>query len=165
MTVYRSSDGGDTWAKSATGARYWPVGAQGGSVVRDIAGTSRLGCRVAALSALCAADARVLCRSGELRGTATAGETWMSLGSLRGAVDVQYTGYSDAWANGRAISTAGDCCAAVFETTHGGATWVRKGWLAGGVPQGVAVSEGVVTVQLGGDVQVSEDGGDSWSRR
>lgn len=159
LMAYTSDDGGDSWHGSRHSDPYWHLSLGSPDTVHAPGGEVEPGCDVEALLPLTEAGARVLCSTDELRGTADAGAEWASLGSLEGAVGVYYVDTGIAWA----VGTSDECDAAVYRTSDGGAQWRERACLDGDPPQAVSVSVGVVTIQTGGEIQTSDDGGESWS--
>jgi len=159
LTAYTSDDGGATWRGSRRSDAFWHLSLGAASTVHAPGGEVEPGCDVEALLPLTEAGARVLCTTDELRGTADAGAHWTSLGALEGATGVYYVDTGIAWA----VGTSDECDAAVYRTHDGGAQWSPRACIDGdAAPQAVSVSVGVVTVQAGGDIQTSDDGGESW---
>lgn len=155
--AYTSTDGGESWDDADPGL-YWQLDAEQDAALRSPSRPGDPGCRVQTLSPLSPSGARVLCASGELRGTATAGASWVQLGSLPGAVGVSYTSAADAYA----IGTTDECPAAVFGTADGGSVWDELACLDGEEPQAVSVAGGTVTALVDGAAQQSTDGGQTW---
>ena len=159
LVAYTSSDGGASWDRQHQGGAYWHLSLGVAEAVHAPGGDVDPGCEVKALLPLSEGNARVLCSTGELRGTDDAGRHWVSLGALEGAVGAYYVDTSDAWA----VASSDACDAAVFRTADGGAQWNQRACIDGDPPQAVSASSGVVTVQAGGDIQTSDDRGESWS--
>lgn len=159
LMAYVSHDGGDNWDATASSGDYWHLDLYAASVVRAPGRDAQPGCVVRALAPLTESGARVLCADGELRGTSNAGTSWVGLGALDGAVDVYYVDTGTGWA----VGTAADCDAAVYQTSDGGANWDQQACLGGGEPQAASMSGGVVTVEVGGTIHTSDDGGGSWT--
>ncbi|MDQ3422930.1 MAG: hypothetical protein M3510_05970 [Actinomycetota bacterium] len=163
LTVYQSSDAGETWTASAGTYGAWHLSAGGGRKVHAPVGPVTIGCRVASLSVITDSAARVLCAEGDLQGTANGGFEWVSLGALDGAVDIAYVTPVEAWA----VAASGDCSAAVARTVDGGTEWEQTACIDEGgegvEPQAVASAGGVVLVQAGGRVLSSDDGGRSFT--
>jgi len=159
LSAYVSSDGGETWAETQQSGEYWQLSPESPEAVRSPVRRTEPGCEVLALSSFTEVSARVLCTDGELRGTADAGANWAGLGDLDGAVSVYYEGPGDAWA----VAVTDDCPAAVYSTADGGADWEEQSCLEDGDGQAIAVTNGVITVHLGGQVTTSDDDGASWT--
>ncbi len=157
--AYTSSDGGLSWTASAGTGPYWRLRATDDSTVRSPARVGDPGCDVLALAPLTESGARVLCTTGELRGTANAGTSWVLLGNLPGAVGVYYVDAAAAYALGESQG----CPAAVFATSDGGSSWDELTCLDGDEPQAISAAGSVVTAMVDGKVQQSSDGGQTWS--
>ena len=159
--VYRSDDGGQSWAASPGASDVWHLSLTDVDSVHAPTGRVATGCEVRALSTVGKAVARVLCNDDALRGTADGGVTWVLLGELGGAVDVAYTTTADAWA----LATTADCAAATWRTEDGGVDWRQTGCVAAGAdPQALSAAGDLQAVQVGGRMLVSTDQGRTFAR-
>src|SRR3954447_5815674 len=157
--VYSSDDGGRTWARSVGDAGQWHL--NGDPTARSVVsptGRRHTPCVPRSLSPLDATAARVLCEDGVVLGTEDVGATWITLGTLPGAVDIRYT----APAAGVALATLPKCPAAAMQTSDGGATWQRLACLPGRRPRAVAAQGSVMAAQVGSRLYVSTDSGSHW---
>ena len=160
LIAYTSDDGGASWHGSRRSGAFWHLSLGSADAVHAPGGEVEPGCDVEVLLPLTEAGAPGCCAPptscAERR---TPGATGRASAALEGATGVYYVDTGIAWA----VGTSDECDAAVYRTGDGGAQWNQRACIDGDPPQAVSVSVGVVTVQAGGDIQTSDDGGESWS--
>lgn len=159
--MYRSDDGGLTWADSPDTEGMWHLIPANGTSVHAPQGDVDAGCTVASLSPVSESNARVLCDEGTIAGTANGGTDWVVLGRLTGAVAVSFSTTGDALG----LVTEPGCPARVYTTSDGGATWAPTACLAGEPAQAISVTNGRAVAQAGGILFASSDAGATWRSR
>ena len=158
-SVYRSDDAGESWQASPGASDVWHLSITDAASVHSPLGRVPTGCEVRALSPTAQSMARVLCNDGAMRGSADGGAQWMLLGSLEGAVDIEYATAADAWA----LATTDACAATMLRTADGGVDWERTGCVADdGDPQALSRAGDLLVAQVGGRVLVSADEGETF---
>ena len=158
LATYSSDDRGKTWTPSPGTDGAWHLAPAASTVVHAPTGSVQPGCDVVALAALNESAARVLCADGTVQGTSDGGEGWQELGSLEGAVDLDFTDAATAWA----VGATDDCATAVYKTVDAGIDWEQLGCLDDGAPEAISADRAGVTVQAGGTVLTSTDDGETW---
>jgi photosystem II stability/assembly factor-like uncharacterized protein len=101
----------------------------------------------------------VLCGSGQVLGTQDAGQSWVALGRLDGAVDIRFTSPGV----GVGLARESGCPAAVLRTTDGGTSWKRLACLTGRTPRAIGAQGDLVAAQVGDRLYSSSDAGVTWS--
>ncbi len=159
VSRFTSQDGGDSWTRTAGAGPTWhlsPVSSP--DTVASPAGPRTPPCTPAAVSTVNDTLVRLLCDDGKVLGTDDTGKTWVTLGSLPGAVDIRFTSAGV----GVALAKQKGCAAAVMQSVDGGAGWDRLGCLPGAEPLAIGSQGSTIAAQVGDNLYVSTDGGKSW---
>ena len=117
VSRFTSQDGGDSWTRTAGAGPTWhlsPVSSP--DTVASPAGPRTPPCTPAAVSTVNDTLVRLLCDDGKVLGTDDTGNTWVTLGSLPGAVDIRFTSAGV----GVALAKQKGCAAAVMQSVDGG---------------------------------------------
>jgi hypothetical protein len=156
---WTSENSGRSWQQSVGAGGSWHLTPRTGErAVYAPDGRRETPCVPIGLSTVGVDVVRLLCRSGQVLATADSGQTWLTLGRLDGAVSIRYTSP----AVGVALARAKGCASAVMETFDGGVDWSRQVCLEGKDPQVIGADGDFVAAQVGADLAVSRDRGDSW---
>jgi photosystem II stability/assembly factor-like uncharacterized protein len=159
VSRFSSTDGGGSWTRAAGGGSTWHLDpAADSDTVASPAGSRTAPCAPVALSTLQESLVRLLCDDGKVLGTDDSGDTWVTLGSLPGAVDIRFTSAGV----GVALAKQEGCPAAVMQSVDGGARWTRLGCLPGAEPRAIGSMGSTIAAQVGDQLYVSSDGGKSW---
>jgi hypothetical protein len=159
--TFTSDDDGATWSTASDGGAGWHVvAAPRKKLLVSPAGRRATPCAPEDIAPIDDRAARLLCRDGRVEGTGDGGDSWVLLGSLDGAVDLSFEGVGD----GVALAKQDGCPAAVMTTADGGTTWTQAACLQGGRPRAIASSGETEVAQAGDVLQLSTDGGRTWTR-
>ena len=154
---YTTTDGGGTWKQEAGPLTEWYVDPKSGGVVSPTAPTDA-GCTkgVALLAPVTNKTAKVFCSTGTIRGTADGGLTWITVGKLKNASAVVFTGAQTGYA---AVANK-SCKSRVYATANGGLTWTPRGCIVKGyvVPGLTGTAKGLVAAGPSGARQSADDG-------
>lgn len=159
--TYETTDGGRTWRLLREPPAFWAVvpRAREVSTPRGVVGVP---CRPRRASGVDAEVARVWCADGKILGTSSAGAEWVTLGRVKGAESVVFT----APETGYALVAGRECDGlGVTVTNDGGSTWRGEHCSPVEPPATLAAADDTVMVVGGDAVEVSADGGRSWTLR
>ena len=159
VSTNRTSNGGKDW-ESAEGANLWRLAGRGEGVVISPNGEVDAGCTALSVSPISEQNARVLCDSGEIRGTDDTGETWISMGTYPGATAGVFPSIGEAFV----VAKDTDCEARVFRSGDGGGTWNPLGCAGDESAKAFASNGDTFAAIVGKDVAVSTDGGTTWGK-
>lgn len=155
---YASEDGGESWERADVEFD-WYVTADGQSVTSPDR-TSSPDCVPIWLDSADEANAKVVCKSGSLRGTSDAGATWTVLGELDGMRAASFAGLR----TGVAIAPRDDCKTQAFRSIDGGASWTPVACVDKEAEAEALV--GGASQMIAGDASrtwISDDLGEEWN--
>lgn len=153
-----SSDDGQSWRDAGLAERwYLSPDAEAEQVVGPQL-LSQVGCVPAAVSGISRKRAAVGCDDGRIQVTSDAGDSWSTSATLPGLVSLDFTSAR----RGAALVASADCPAEVLSTGDRGATWSALTCLPSGEAQAIAMTGHTITAQVGGEVWISDDAGESW---
>lgn len=155
---FESNDGGESW-KRADVSFDWYIAPNGKSVTSPDR-TSSPDCEPISLDFTDDVNAKIVCKSGSLKGTSNAGATWTAIGNLSNMRSAAFVGLR----TGVAIAGTKDCKSRAYRSEDGGVSWdavdcidekAEAQVLIGGAKKMYAAD--------GSRTWISEDLGDKWS--
>ena len=159
VSTNNTSNGGKDW-QSAEGDNLWRLAGRGEGIVISPNGEVDAGCTALSVSPISVQNARVLCDSGEIKGTDDTGETWISMGTYAGATAGVFPSIGEAFV----VAQDTDCAARVFRSGDGGGSWNPLGCAGDESAKAFASNGDTFAAIVGQDVAVSTDGGTTWDK-
>ncbi len=158
-SVERSGDTGASWIHSqGTAGAYHLSASENPSLVHAPGGRVTVGCATVGIAALDTEVAFVGCDDGTIRRTGDGGQTFESVGHVDGLVSLTFR---DAQ-TGFALASQSGCQATALRTDDAGKTWKFAACVRLDIPKAIATNADKLVAQVGADILVSDDDGQTW---
>jgi hypothetical protein len=154
---YVSNNRGGDWRKRPADG-HWSRGSERRQVLSPN-GPIDVPCAPVDMSSVRDDYVRVLCPDGRVLRTWD-DQNWTVASTIEGAQAIRFP-VPDI---GYALASDGDCTSAVMQTTDSGVSWNQIACLEGEPPRAITGQDGRYVAQAGDVLQVSTDGGVTWSR-
>ena len=159
VSTQTSTNAGKDW-ESSEGDNLWRLAGRGVGVVISPSGEVDAGCTALSVSPISTQNARVLCDSGEIRGTDDTGGSWISMGTYADATAGVFPSIGEAFV----IAKDADCEARVFRSGDGGGSWSPLGCAGDQSAKALASNGDTLAALIGDDLAVSNDAGATWQK-